>query len=168
MSTISEVEEIIEELKESEKDVRDVFYMEDSELRDVVINSFVDSIDSNNSEPKVEELILLLKRNGIHVLDIDDNVEVLLDDFPRSILFYAAEKDDPDVDTIKLLKRHGFKLNYTLHPSRPADSLELIQKAKENLKRCCPTRRKSKRRNTTGKKSRNKSRSKSKRRITMG
>ena len=166
--TIAEVEGIIEDLQESEsRDVCDLFCMEEgTELRDAVINTFVESIDSNNSEPKVEELVLLLKRNGIDASEIDENVQVELDEFPRSILFYAAEKDDPDVDTIKLLKRHGFKFKYTLHPSRPADSIELIQKAKENLKLCCPTRSKSKRRNTTGKKSKNKSK-KSKKRVTI-
>ena len=165
MSTIDEVEDIIEELKESEsRDVCDLFCMEEgSELRDAVIETFVKSIDSNNSEPKVEELVLLLKRTGIDASEIDENVQVELDEFPRSILFYAAEKDDPDVDTIKLLKKHGFKFKYKLHASRPADSIELIQKAKENLKMCCPTRSKSKRRNTTGKKSKRKSKSKSKR-----
>ena len=168
MSTISEVEEIIEDLKESEsRDVCDVFCMEEgSELRDAVINTFIESINSN-SEPKVEELVLLLKENGIDASEIDENVEVLEDDFPRSILFYASEKDDPDVATIKLLKKHGFAFKYKLATSRPADSLELIQKAKENLKLCCPTRRsksKSKRR-TTGSKSKSK-RSKSKR-VTM-
>jgi hypothetical protein len=171
MSTISEVEEIIEDLKESEsRDVCDVFCMEEgSELRDAVINTFIESINSN-SEPKVEELVLLLKQNGIDASEIDENVEVLEDDFPRSILFYASEKDDPDVDTIKLLKKHGFAFKYKLATSHPADSVELIQKAKENLKLCCPTRRsKSKKRRTTGsKRSKNKSKNKSKKRVIMG
>ena len=168
MSTISEVEGIIDDLKDSEdRDVCDLFCMEEgTELREAVINTFVESIDSN-SEPKVKELVLLLKETGIDASEIDENVQVELDEFPRSILFYAAEKDDPDVDTIKLLKKHGFKFKYKLHPSRPADSVELIQKAKENIKLCCPTRR-SKRRNTTGKKSKSKSKSKSKKRVTLG
>ena len=61
MSTLAEVEDIIEDLKDSEdRDVCDLFCMEEgSDLREAVINTFVESID-NNSKPKVEELVLLL------------------------------------------------------------------------------------------------------------
>jgi hypothetical protein len=144
---VESVQEMIDELKEeSDKDLCDIFCSgEANDFRDTVINAFVDIIEKKKSA-ELQELILLLNKNDIKVKDIDDQVKVEADLFPRSLLFYTLEKDkdDLDKDTIKMLKKHKFKFNYELHPSRPEDSLSLIKKAKKNYINIFGTKRKTK------------------------
>jgi len=144
---IEPVEEMIEKLKEeSDKELCDIFCStEGNEFRDTVINAFVSIIEKKKTE-ELEDLITLLAKNDIKVKDIDDQIKVEPDLFPRSILFYTLEKDKNELDTdmIKVLKKHKFKFNYKLHQSRPEDSLALIRKAKKNYMNMFSTKRKTK------------------------
>ena len=143
--------------KNAQQTLHDLFMDEDegSEFIDEVNNTFIELIDESNSAG-LEALIDLLLNEGINVSEIDNRLEYSEGDLPRSMLFYAGEKNDRP--SIRILKKYGFRFHFTARGTTDVTN-KLISTAKHNIKSATRTRSRSRSRSRTRSRSRSRSNS---------